>query len=455
MATSFADLTTLLKELNKEVEKGSKGSETFLEKLSGNKAIQGLSRFDTGVGQMLFKFRGMVDTVASVSGKLSGLTKVFGIFQSKEAKAMKQRQKDAGGYKHLIKQYEAMKDAVSSGAIAVSEAQELNEELIKIGVLNSKGKPAGGFFNKIKAFVGKGLKLFTGLLMWGSLIVIGFALLFPLLKDNLPKLKELGPMLKEKFLQLIEIFKPVWEAIKSFVKILFDPNATWMEKVGSYIQLVFTLFKTLALDVLWPALKALWDSLPKIATGLFNNVVWPLVTGLWKVVKDYFKNDFLNHLGIVWEKIQNVANAIVEENAEAVKETTSMYMKVAGGAATGAAGGASLGLFTSAGTLSVPMAIAGGLAGGVIGLGTHIAGRADGGPVMAGRPYMVGERGPELFMPNASGTIIPNGAGNTINVHVNGRLGASDTELRDIARRVGQMVSKEMNRTTSAGMRMT
>ena len=68
---------------------------------------------------------------------------------------------------------------------------------------------------------------------------------------------------------------------------------------------------------------------------------------------------------------------------------------------------------------------------------------------------MVGERGPELFMPNASGTIIPNGAGNTINVHVNGRLGASDTELRDIARRVGQMVSKEMNRTTSAGMRMT
>ena len=159
MATNFADLTTLLKELNKEVEKGSKESETFLEKLSGNKAIQGLSRFDTGVGQMLFKFRGMVDTVSSVTGRLSGLTKVFGIFQSKEAKAMKQRQKDAGGYKHLIKQYDAMQKAVESGAIAVSEAQELNEQLMEIGVLNSKGKPAGGFFNKIKAFVGKGFKI--------------------------------------------------------------------------------------------------------------------------------------------------------------------------------------------------------------------------------------------------------------------------------------------------------
>ncbi len=36
--------------------------------------------------------------------------------------------------------------------------------------------------------------------------------------------------------------------------------------------------------------------------------------------------------------------------------------------------------------------------------------RADGGPVYAGRPYIVGERGPELFVPSASGTIVPNHA---------------------------------------------
>jgi phage-related minor tail protein len=36
--------------------------------------------------------------------------------------------------------------------------------------------------------------------------------------------------------------------------------------------------------------------------------------------------------------------------------------------------------------------------------------RAAGGPVSAGRPYWVGERGPELFSPGRSGTIIPNGA---------------------------------------------
>ena len=36
--------------------------------------------------------------------------------------------------------------------------------------------------------------------------------------------------------------------------------------------------------------------------------------------------------------------------------------------------------------------------------------RALGGPVSAGTPYMVGERGPELFMPSRGGSIIPNNA---------------------------------------------
>jgi hypothetical protein len=38
------------------------------------------------------------------------------------------------------------------------------------------------------------------------------------------------------------------------------------------------------------------------------------------------------------------------------------------------------------------------------------AARANGGPVNSGVPYMVGERGPELFVPSSSGKIIPNSA---------------------------------------------
>lgn len=44
------------------------------------------------------------------------------------------------------------------------------------------------------------------------------------------------------------------------------------------------------------------------------------------------------------------------------------------------------------------------------GLNPFGGGRADGGPVTSGTPYIVGERGPELFVPNSSGAIIPNEA---------------------------------------------
>ena len=40
--------------------------------------------------------------------------------------------------------------------------------------------------------------------------------------------------------------------------------------------------------------------------------------------------------------------------------------------------------------------------------GTNIPKRASGGPVSAGKPYIVGEKGPELFSPNGGGKIIPN-----------------------------------------------
>lgn len=42
-------------------------------------------------------------------------------------------------------------------------------------------------------------------------------------------------------------------------------------------------------------------------------------------------------------------------------------------------------------------------------VGGWIPGRAHGGPVRRLAPYVVGERGPELFIPRTSGTIIPNG----------------------------------------------
>lgn len=49
--------------------------------------------------------------------------------------------------------------------------------------------------------------------------------------------------------------------------------------------------------------------------------------------------------------------------------------------------------------------------------------RAKGGPIDAGKPYVVGEEGPELIIPNHSGTVVPNhklGGGGEVHFHVDG-----------------------------------
>jgi chromosome segregation ATPase len=52
--------------------------------------------------------------------------------------------------------------------------------------------------------------------------------------------------------------------------------------------------------------------------------------------------------------------------------------------------------------------------------------KAIGGPVQSGKPYVVGERGPEMFVPSRSGSIVPNNAlGSGMVVNVDAR-GASD-----------------------------
>ncbi len=79
-----------------------------------------------------------------------------------------------------------------------------------------------------------------------------------------------------------------------------------------------------------------------------------------------------------------------------------------------------------------------------------IPGRAVGGPVKAGSPYVVGEQGPELFLPEKSGTIVPNrqtskimgqgmpGGQTIINVTLSGVFTSSQIEMRKLAEMVFQ-----------------
>jgi hypothetical protein len=81
------------------------------------------------------------------------------------------------------------------------------------------------------------------------------------------------------------------------------------------------------------------------------------------------------------------------------------------------------GLFSSTGGAS------GGGGGGILNFGNLLGsilglpGRATGGPVSPGRGYLVGERGPELFVPTSSGRVEPNHAlgrsGRDVRVSIN------------------------------------
>lgn len=86
--------------------------------------------------------------------------------------------------------------------------------------------------------------------------------------------------------------------------------------------------------------------------------------------------------------------------------------------------------------------------------------RASGGPVSAGTSYLVGERGPELFVPKRGGTIVPNGApvvaaGDTISVviEINTIDSASfSSRLHEHKRQITAAVDEALNKRGRRGV---
>lgn len=91
--------------------------------------------------------------------------------------------------------------------------------------------------------------------------------------------------------------------------------------------------------------------------------------------------------------------------------------------------------------------------------GITLPGKAIGGPVQAGKPYVVGERGPEMFVPSRSGSIVPNNKmGNGMVINVDAR-GASDPAAvrmqveQGIAQAAPYIIAAAQNRTLKTASR--
>jgi hypothetical protein len=88
-------------------------------------------------------------------------------------------------------------------------------------------------------------------------------------------------------------------------------------------------------------------------------------------------------------------------------------------------------------------------------------GRALGGPVSRNQPYLVGERGPEMFVPGAQGNIVPNnamggGASVTVNVDASGSSVEGDgNQAAQLGKAIGIAVQQELIKQKRPGGLLT
>ena len=294
-------------------------------------------------------------------------------------------------------------------------------------------------FNKIFRFTVMGLKVFGKLLLGISLLGV---LVYALHKSG--------------FIERVQEFLQN-ENVKKLLSFYFDTVYYFFEGIFKVISGVFKiLYGLFAGDT-----GTLKEGFKQLGEGL----IAILLGGIGIIIQ----TALLSAIGVVLG-VTNIIVSAIEGTIKAAKVTAKKISKnlPKAGIITGAIAGAKMGgtagsIVPGAGTLggAVVGGIGGAIVGGLIGKGaeTVVDGMASGGSVKGGGMFMVGEKGPELVNLPAGARVFNNNQsksmmGSTvINVNVNGRLGASDTELDDIARKIGRKINLEMNRYNNSGYR--
>ncbi|MEH3102168.1 tail tape measure protein [Sphingomonas adhaesiva] len=135
-----------------------------------------------------------------------------------------------------------------------------------------------------------------------------------------------------------------------------------------------------------------------------------------------------------FDELKSVASsALAEIAAGAIR--AGIGSVIGGGGGVGGGGGGGVGA---------------GLVGGLLGL-LGLPGRATGGPVSPGRAYLVGERGPEVFVPTSSGQVAVPGAGSARDVRVAITVQAGGGEAPAALARSGRQVARAVRAALMEG----
>lgn len=197
-------------------------------------------------------------------------------------------------------------------------------------------------------------------------------------------------------------------------------------------------------DVLIPAFETLWRFIRDYLAPIIQSVLQPVLDGLVSAftrVRTALQNN-QDELQPFYNLLRTVANFVRDFVAPAIGDVLGAALRVVGSLVSSLISNFARLVDFLDDVLSkirefVNFVRNNPIVSGISGVIDRIfgGGRATGGAVTQGTAYMVGERGPELFVPNTSGSIVPNNAigGNTININVSGAIDPESTARQIIA----------------------
>ena len=166
----------------------------------------------------------------------------------------------------------------------------------------------------------------------------------------------------------------------------------------------------------WTFIKKITDDVVHFIVGLFHNDLFLALSGpigLLVILGEHWRtvwNGIQDVVKTVWGVIKPVFDAIktaIEDIVGGVGKVIGIANKIGGG-------------------------LIGGVAKGIGAVGSFFGGfLASGGPAQAGTPYVVGEQGPELFVPHTAGTVVPHGkfGGSQITFNIDARGHSNPSQI--------------------------
>jgi len=236
------------------------------------------------------------------------------------------------------------------------------------------------------------------------------------------------------------ILDAITPMVTIFVDKVIPTLAKMAENIGTNLKDPLNGVKDILTDFVVPAFKALYSYLFDYVVPFFANIFGPALTGLKNAFDTISKaiSDNEDDLAPLLKLFKSIAEFVRDNLGPAIGTVLKVAFEAVGVAIAAVATGVSklVGFFDDViekVKAFIKLVKDNPL---VQGIGSVIdkifgGGKAAGGPVNAGTTYLVGERGPELFTPSGSGSIIPNhklsGGGGSVNITVNGAIDPEST----------------------------